>query len=416
MKKYQTIIRSVVLSLVLLVVGIPFGNMANADDIQQGAKTPSIRDTMWQVVPEEQSARIAIVDEETPLPSINGKEIIWVDGSFLSKGEPRVTRYLGAHALNGIPIVFVGTGITPLCKELGLPYEMTEDERGNPVEIPAVVSVLKVYPQQMVDGKPCGVSMMVIGENNIPEVVRRAHERATELVTNELPTGVACTKKATVDELSQIASEGVGMGITSAYWAYVWQGELNYAYPDKGQLNVIRTWYKLQDDGSSSYDWRNLEVSMQIVPGKVVYSSNWRNDDTWVSIDVNERKSHYQLIDYGPTTTSGQSSITIDVGVQAGQDGAAVSASMSWGYSVSDVVVQDSSNFSTELFYLQHLIDQSKTVGQYTYLHKPGLTYRLNNGELSELRQQYRAKFAKPVMYWWDTWTGPWQAVTTYNT
>ena len=99
--------------------------------------------------------------------------------------------------------------------------------------------------------------------------------------------------------------------------------------------------------------------------------------------------------------------VGVNVGVTAGSQGAAVTASMSWSYSVSDVVVYDTSDFADYRFRLQHQIDETKAVGSNTYLHTPGASWRVGDFWFLNPHEIYQAQYAKYSWWWWWHWTSP---------
>ncbi len=179
---------------------------------------------------------------------------------------------------------------------------------------------------------------------------------------------------------------------------------LLYSHPH-GKLNVVIPVSKLKDDGNSSYDWYFYEVRQETVPGTVAYSSDWKNDYIWSYNEITFNQGVYRWIDnYDPTTTSGQSSVT--VGLEAGST---PSFGVSWSYTVSDVAVLNQSDLSEYRAAWEHSIDQTAYVGSNTYMVKPGFVERVNQGYASLMDAWLQVRFVRQACcWWWDTETiGP---------
>ncbi len=112
------------------------------------------------------------------------------------------------------------------------------------------------------------------------------------------------------------------------------------------------------------------------MPGEELWSSGWKTADMYTWIDADYYQSNYFLSDYSPTTTSGATTVGVSIGVSAGEGGAQVSASQSWSYTISDVVVHDQSDYSQELAKWWHDVNEGKAVGSDTYQIEPGATIR----------------------------------------
>jgi len=81
--------------------------------------------------------------------------------------------------------------------------------------------------------------------------------------------------------------------------------------------------------------------------------------------------------------------------------GAQVSASRSWSYTISDVVVHDQSDYSQELERWWHDVNEGKAVGSNTYQIEPGATVRVPNGNSVDWQEHYGIKYGKFNGLWW---------------
>jgi hypothetical protein len=103
-----------------------------------------------------------------------------------------------------------------------------------------------------------------------------------------------------------------------------------------GRLNLRTVYYQLPDEGSSKYDWYDVHVRQQSVPGKELGWSEWRVSDIYTWIDADYYNPEGFLSDYGPSTSYGpinRVSITFH----------------SWSYQIPKTCTCDESDFSLEL-------------------------------------------------------------------
>lgn len=178
-----------------------------------------------------------------------------------------------------------------------------------------------------------------------------------------------------------------------------------------GKLNILIDIYKLKSDGVSTYDWYFYEIRTQTVPGKVAYGSNWRTADTWAWHYIVPAPRQYPpdyvvrkrwLVDYGPTTTVGMTTVTVTLEAAAGPEGPEVVYSYSWSYTIPDVKVHDLSDYSEHEANWWHDIDESKNVGKDTYQSKPGFAVKTKQNYQIFVDAKYEVQFAKPT--WWGGW------------
>ena len=145
-------------------------------------------------------------------------------------------------------------------------------------------------------------------------------------------------------------------------WKHEWGWYSYDSWQPKGKFNIWCDAYKLINDGSYFYNWYDIQLHIQTIGGYSAYNSNWRTADTWTHHNLGTNPTDYlqHVIDYAPTTTSGASSVSVSVGVTAGEEGAEVTAYKTWSYSISDVSVVDESDESQELVAWWHNINEKR--------------------------------------------------------
>ncbi|HEX5753996.1 MAG TPA: hypothetical protein VFZ09_47880, partial [Archangium sp.] len=200
-----------------------------------------------------------------------------------------------------------------------------------------------------------------IGEKNMATAARLAYEWAAERLKED---------EAGAQDVNTLA----------AGWTLVLQRSTFYDLNPHGKQNIFTLFYKLSNDGSTTYDWWNIEFRHESVPGKQAWGNDWRTADMWQKVWGRYNGLNYFVSDRDPTTTQGSTSVGVSVGTSAGYDGASVNASMSWSYTTSDVMINDQGDTSQARAQWYHNVNENQNVGKATYVVKPGATMRVPNG------------------------------------
>ena len=347
-----------------------------------------------------------IVDAVTPKPNLGGNSVLYVDAKYYAQAPTDVTDFVCSVAREGRSVVVLGGDLGDVCERLKVLCETVSYLDDHGVEVaarPTVAAAIKIYPDRMVNGKPFVSQMQVHGD-------KVTGKSAIGYVQGFLESEAKRTFGTVEAESAFLAS--------APYYretAYIQHVE---DYGDTGTFNINRSFNILMEDGSSTYDWMDVKYMLQMVPGKVKKGNGWKNDwtqlRTWPYEYPNATPDpKIAIIQYAPTTTVGSTSVSVNVGVSAGTSGAAVTASMGWSYSLPDVQVYDSSDFSALRFELKHEINESAAVGSSTYLHIPGASYRLSAEKLFDTEQYYRAQWANKHWYGWTHITTSWITIHT---
>ena len=318
--------------------------------------------------------------------SIHSKHILIVDGGYAKGNEVRA--FLKEEISLGIPVIIVN-GSTDVVKNLFKGQFCPEVVAGqSPDGKPVGKETVYGYVAYPIDNKTMLTKVFISTDPSF-EAIREAYAWASSNIPSNAGT---ITIKAT------------------PYWNQIYQ--LDYTTGDSwkpyGRLNVRTLYYKLYNDGSGTYDWYDVHVRQQSVPGEELWDSGWKTADMYTWIDADYYQSDYFLSDYSPTTTSGATTVSVSIGVSAGEDGAQVSASQSWGYTISDVVVHDQSDYSQELAKWWHDVNEGKAVGSDTYQIEPGATVRVPNGNSMDWREHYGIRYGRFNGLWWTYTTEGW--------
>lgn len=242
--------------------------------------------------------RIAVLSASTnKLPRLGDFDILFIDGMWLREKmrseDADLTNYIKDAILNGVPTVTFdgGCAIYNIVSNLPIIKEYSNQ--------PVMVHALKVYPEKI--NNLMRSEELFIGEANITmgEVISKAYEWAVRRIS-KISYSMDSDPEVYVNS-AETAS--------SPYWSLITVHQWVYPMKPYGNLNMTRCWYALVNDGSNTYDWFNLVMETTSEPGKAVYVSDWRTADIWNWVDVDFFGDPNLLVDHGPPTTSGVSTV-----------------------------------------------------------------------------------------------------------
>ena len=177
-----------------------------------------------------------------------------------------------------------------------------------------------------------------------------------------------------------------------------------------GTMN-IRTLYEPISENVEGYNYFLVHYDLQAVCNSG-YSKRYMTITS--DIDSDSTYGNYQhLLDYGPTTTSGTSTVEVGISTTIGTGGASISQNQSWSYSILDVTVTDLSDYSEEFFKLRHTINECTDSGYNTLKVEPGLMAVVDcdgDGQY-HIEEEYYVQFCKIVIknLWHNTFTNFYQ-------
>ena len=323
-----------------------------------------------------------------PNQDIRAPHVLVVD-SFYVKNNRQLRELVKKDILSGIPVIVIGNPEVIKGTFKGQFFAELVAGRGpegKPIKKATVYGYV-TYPSNGIL-----VSREFVSIDRVPEAIKEAYNWA---VKNLKPN--AGTFKLGVKPLS-----------SGAYWSY--KSQLDFTTGDDwkpyGRLNVRTIYYQPTSDGPSQYDWYDVHVKQQSVPGKELGWSDWRTAKMHTWIDADYYNPDGFLSAYEPTTTSGTTTVGVSIGISVGEEGAQVSASQSWSYTIPDVQVYDESDYSQELAKWIHSIAPDKAVGMDAYQIEPGATLRFPQWEdgAKVWREHYGAVYAKPPSWWEPGW------------
>lgn len=131
-------------------------------------------------------------------------------------------------------------------------------------------------------------------------------------------------------------------------------------------MNVRTIYFQLQENNPDS-NYYQAHYLLQGVPNNKRAIADMYNSNT-----LQNENAH--LIRYGPTSTSGTSSASVDLSF--GLDG--INISCSWDYAIPDVVDKDHSNLAFNKFDISHDVNERGNVGMNTYYVEPGMIVKVD--------------------------------------
>lgn len=164
-----------------------------------------------------------------------------------------------------------------------------------------------------------------------------------------------------------------------------------------GIVNQKIFFYKLAMDRSHRYDWYAVVWVIQVIPGHVACDNGWHVADVRNWVDGDLYRSYIHLIDYGPYSTQGTTTVTYHIGVEANEEGAAVSASFSVSYSIKDIDVHDQSDFSENLAKWWHDVNEDTVGWNKVIVLKPGMVFRVPQSKDLKLRFVTKVTFREYI-------------------
>jgi len=347
----------------------------------------------------------------TELDSVGEGEIIIFDGNIINEILllPKQQRCVLLNEIRtffaerNLPVLYISIGENYFLLKRIVGYLPITNVSVGPDNTPTIYG-LKIYPINALEN---------FNDTNFMYQCSELYEFSDELIYSLIASIDWALRKMSNNPYSTASISHINTPVNateisknSAYWQFMSDVEINENYYPYGKFNVIREVYKLVNDGSNEYDWRIFTIKSQTRPGYDIWSNGWRNNRIWTYCDAGS-SSTCNLTDYGPGTTSGEKTVTVSIGVQAGEEGAQVTAGFTYSYSVSDVQVLDHSDFSTEEASWEHLIDSTKNVGKTTYYCKPGLQVKLFDGGVLVSTGYDKVRYALYANFMWFYWTSP---------
>lgn len=146
---------------------------------------------------------------------------------------------------------------------------------------------------------------------------------------------------------------------------------------------VLPEW--VNPDQDDDQDFYSLRIVQQTIPGKAVNKfvypdcegSEYRMSRLLVRADLDYFGQ--QLYAYGPTTTSGETVATVNIGISVGEGGSSVSLSKEWSFAVPFIRIRDYSDLALDWAEWEFDFDGDQDPANTTFLTEPGVTVSTGN-------------------------------------
>ena len=377
-------------------------------------------------------SRIALLNDWAHcLPVLGGFDVLSIDGKWLeeqammSSKSPLIAEIKDA-ILSGVPTVIFGGNIHP--------DEIVDGVMRHTVNQPLTAHAIKVYKDRGIEvtdlmplDQHCKLlkgseyallpsdQLLIGGNTSVDDATARAYDWAIKRVSHTGDSTISSVNHFTDQNKAFEATSSITNPVSASSdsdpeWLLFGTVTLStQEWSDKGKLDATQYWYVLNNSGSNTYDWWNVVLETTSTPGRVAYGSDWRTADIWNWMDVDYYGEPNLLIDYGPPTTTGVSTVSYEIGVEAGEQGARVTCKMPVSYSAQDVSIENQSDPSKQLARWWHDVPEGGDNGMNTYTIKPGTTIRVEPIAPTSVVSSYQVQYSKPNIwpFPWDYWKSP---------
>ncbi len=328
------------------------------------------------------SADIALVDQVTPRPSIEGKSILCVDGDFYAKAGNDVVNDVKEKARGGTPVVFIGGDINGLSLSLGGVCEAAANAETEPqVEFAA----LKLTPGA--DGQPVFNGFVAPrGSQNIRSTM----------------TGVREWLKK-VDEPKAVEADG--NWYQRGYFRLYSEDTLS----PHGKMCIDRYYYRVSNDQNPTLDFISVEIRYEQMSGQSAYGANWKNEYAYQYCNVKTYQgANNSLLRYGPTGYVGSVTTSFTLGVTASEN-PGVTATYGRAYTQPDVACVNYSDLGGGYTKHKWNISRDSDVATSTFVAESnGFTYsHVQSGGLASHYERFESRW-KQYHWYGDDWYKAW--------
>ncbi len=248
--------------------------------------------------------------QSTDIPTSEFK-MLFVDGSWFETSEKNATlvQELKNTVLKKVPVIIAG-GDGKLIYSIGDP-RFSQSFNMTPLAQAVYFDGEKDY------------YFNVVGGSNLTDALQQANEWSNEKLQTPSSGNVPLPARA------QIVASAVDP--PAASFQSIVQTTNEFYDSPYGNLYVVENWWKLQYDQNPNNDWYICQMDTTSNPGHIAYPSIntwpwpytgnfWCNYGIWNQADVTYYGDSDSIVSYGPTTTSGQNSWSVNIGVTGGED------------------------------------------------------------------------------------------------
>lgn len=321
------------------------------------------------------TSSLAILPSPSYLSTVSPNSLLFVDGGWLSNAtslNPTILSLLVATALQGTPTVTV-RGPNPSL----ISQSISGLFRWHPQNTPLIsegVSVTSTLP----NGDRTGAILQVIA--GFDYAVQREFGWAQAQLPQASTLSASAPPPQTLGQSRFTTAPQISYS-SPPFWsqrAILTVDTGNY-YAPQGRIITTATVFSLENSGSTTYTWYNFFFNQTIMPGIMIYNSDWRTYTTNAAVQSTNTTSTW-IVSHGPGTviSSGPTVVNYNIGVAAGALGASVNSTQSQSYPIKNTNVTDTSppNSVSSVSWI-HTVDARSGAGTLTLTVIPGWTFRL---------------------------------------
>jgi hypothetical protein len=305
------------------------------------------------------TSSVTILSSLSGLSLVGTNSILFVDGNWLASANalfPTIVSMIDAKALAGVPTVTI-RGSTTLVSS-----SITGLLAWHDANLPLISEGLRIVGTTPNGNKIFSMQQVVSG---FDYAVQTEFSWANGLIAQG-PSGIQPSIRRLVPATAL------------PYWEFT--GFLSFSTGDNfspfGRVITTFKIYELQNSGSTQFVWFNLFLNQTVMPGIMVYNSNWRTSDV-IQHEHDFNKTSTLIVDRGPSSliNSGPFTVSYNIGVYNGVFNSTITSTQSMSYNLKHTNVTDTSNIPTDASW-EHSIDPRSSSGTLTFQVVPGATVR----------------------------------------
>jgi len=306
------------------------------------------------------TSSVTILTSVTSLTTLSTSSILYIDGSWLasiSSLDPTVIPTLVQAVLAGLPAVVVRGNPAILANSISGLLKLQ-----NP-GLPLIAEGVHVIGT-LTSGTRQGTLLRVISgfDYSVAAEFQWANQQIAQLGAPTTFAPLATTAQNSKPALITQVSNG-------PYWRFILQAstDTGTAFKPNGQVITTFTVYELQNSGSTNFKWFNIFSNQTMIPGTIVFNSNYRN---YIETAFSHPSDQYNTyVSNGPpsqfSTNSG--SVSYSIGTQ--------NSTQSMSYFLKNTNVTNTSS-SPNVSWV-HTIDGQTAAGKIALQVIPGWTDRV---------------------------------------
>lgn len=310
MKKTVTIALTVIFTAILLLVS---NTNINDLDGQKTDTTDSENEDDFFTITADNNA-VPIIDSLVNFDATtNDVKAVVLSNSWIQSHKNEAENIINKTIISGLPVITTGNN-TSLFETIGLGISLVFDQE---TDVHALL-----YDAST------GTSYCYSGDDQ--------HNDLYNVVT-------------WIDGINLITSGN--MIVENGEWSNAIVSYIHREFDDHGEINMFNNYRYIIED-NYKYNYYAGINRIEIIPN---FDSGYKTVSLESRIEASNQgdTTFRQLYDYSPTGTVGTTTYNASIGISAGTSGISLNASLSWQYSLSDIIVHNYSNYDTGDFHLK---------------------------------------------------------------